>query len=79
MRSTFHELELDKVAIQNATAVGTEQLVVTLKPGSQAQFQFEIRENSKEGSDGTTSSLISIDQHGVKQLFNWFREAGVLQ
>jgi hypothetical protein len=79
MKSTFHELELDKVAIQNATSIGTEQLVVTLKPGNHPSFQFEIKQNMKDTSEGTTTSSISIDPHGVKELFEWFQETGVLQ
>ena len=80
MKSTFHELQLDQVAIRNATKLGTEELTVTLKPGSRPLFQFEIKQGADEDDQaGETASLISIDQHGLTELFKWLKETGALQ
>jgi hypothetical protein len=79
MKSTFHELELDRAVVQNATSIGTEQLIVTLKPGSQSLIQFQIKENTNADSSNNTASSISIDRHGLKKLFEWLQEGDALQ
>lgn len=71
MKSTFHEVELGKAVIQNVTETGTEQLVVTLHPENKFPVQLQIRNNTDGGS--TASPPISIDQHGLQQLFQWLR------
>lgn len=76
MRSTFHELQLGKAVIQNATESGTEQLIVTLHPESRSAIEVQIKENMNGNS--ATSGTISIDQHGLQQLFQWLREEGAV-
>jgi len=76
MRTTFHEVELGKAVIQNATEVGTEQLVVTVHPESKAAIQIQIRQDTNGGSP--TSSSIAINPHGLEQLVRWLREEGAL-
>lgn len=76
MRSTFHELQLGKAVIQNATESGTEQLIVTLHPESRSAIEVQIKENTNGNS--ATSGTISIDQHGLQQLFQWLREEGAV-
>ena len=44
MQSTFHESETGQAVIENATATGTEQLVVTLRPGRDFSAEFEFKE-----------------------------------
>jgi hypothetical protein len=77
MRSTFHEVELGRAVLQNSTTVGTEQLVVNLKPESHSTVQIQIKQNT-EGQDPTVSS-ISIDQSGLQKLIHWLREEGAVQ
>jgi len=77
MRSTFHEVELGKAVLQNATSIGTEQLIVKLKPEDQSGIQIQIKQNTNEQS--STVSSISIDQHGLQKLFLWLREEGAVQ
>ena len=77
MKSTFHEVELGQAVLQNATSVGTEQLIVQLKPESQSAIQIQIKQNTKDQS--STVSSISIDQHGLQKLFHWLREEGAVQ
>lgn len=76
MKSTFHEVELGKAVVQNATEGGTEQLVVTLPPEDRTSIQIQIRQNSSSGS--TASGTIEITQHGLQQLFEWLREEEAL-
>jgi hypothetical protein len=76
MKSTFHELELGQAVVQNATATGTEQLIVTLHPEDQSSIQIQIKENVNGGSK--TSGSISINQHGLQKLFQWLREEGAV-
>ena len=76
MKSTFHELDLGKAVIQNATATGSEQLIVTLQPENSSSIQFQIKDN-KDGVSSTTGS-IAIDQHSLRMLVQWLREEGVL-
>jgi hypothetical protein len=77
MRSTFHEVELGRAVLQNATTIGTEQLIVNLKPESHSTVQIQIKQNT-EGQDPTVSS-ISIDQSGLQKLIHWLREGGAVQ
>jgi hypothetical protein len=76
MKSTFHELDLGKAFIQNATATGSEQLIVTLQPENASSIQFQIKDN-KDGASSTTGT-IAIDQHGLRMLVQWLREEGIL-
>lgn len=76
MKSTFHELELGKAVIQNATAEGTEQLIITLHPENQSSVQIQIKKNA--AGDRSASDSISIDQHGLQKLFQWLREEGAV-
>lgn len=76
MKTTFHEVELGKAVVQNASEIGTEQLIVTIHPESKSSIQIQIRQNT-DGSS-TTSSAIAIDQHGLRKLVDWLREENVL-
>lgn len=71
MKSTFHEVELGKAVVQNATENGTEQLIVTLHPEKKFPVQLQIRQNANGSS--TASNPIAIDEHGLQQLFQWLR------
>jgi uncharacterized protein involved in tolerance to divalent cations len=77
MKSTFHEVELGQAVLQNATEIGTEQLVVKLKPERQSAIQLQIKQNAN-GQSPTVSS-ISIDQAGLQKLVQWLREEGAVQ
>jgi hypothetical protein len=77
MKSTFHELELGKAVIQNATADGTEQLIVTLSPEDQSSVRIQIKKNVADAQRSATDS-ITIDQHGLQKLFQWLREEGAV-
>lgn len=77
MKSTFHEVELGKAVVQNATEGNTEQLIVTLPAESRASVQIEIKQNTNGKS--TTSGTIEITQHGLQQLFEWLREEEALR
>jgi hypothetical protein len=76
MKSTFHEVELGKAIVQNATEAGNEQLIVTLNPDHKFPVQLQIRQNANGGSEA--SPPITIDQHGLRQLFQWLREEDAL-
>lgn len=76
MKSTFHEVELGKVIVQNATETGTEQLIVTLNPDHKFPIELQIRQNTNDASKA--SAPIAIDQHGLQQLFQWLREEDAL-
>jgi hypothetical protein len=76
MKSTFHEVDLGKAVLQNATAIGTEQLVISLKPESHSPIQIQIKQNTNDQS--STVSSISIDQHGLQKLVQWLREEGAV-
>lgn len=76
MKSTFHEVELGRAVLQNATEQGTEQLIVTVPPESTAPVQLQIRQNTDGNS--TTAGTIEISPHGLQQLFQWLREEGML-
>ncbi|MDP3843779.1 MAG: hypothetical protein Q8Q81_14610 [Oxalobacteraceae bacterium] len=76
MQSTFHESETGQAVIQNATSVGTEQLVVTLHPGGDSSVEIQIKENIP--GNGLVSSSISINQTGLQRLVQWLREQGAV-
>lgn len=76
MKSTFHEVELGKAIVQNATETGTEQLIVTLNPDHKFPIELQIRQNTNDASEA--SAPIAIDQHGLQQLFQWLREEDAL-
>jgi hypothetical protein len=76
MKSTFHELQLGQVVIQNTTPTGTEQLIVRLQPESASSVQIEIKQNTNDSK--SVSSSISITPHDLQKLFGWLREEGVL-
>lgn len=77
MKSTFHEVELGQAVLQNATSVGTEQLIVKLKPEDHSTVQIQIKQNTKDQT--STASSILIDRHGLQMLFQWLREEGAVQ
>jgi hypothetical protein len=77
MKASFHEVELGQAVLQNSTAIGTEQLIVTLKPESHASIRFQIKQNTNESS--STVSSIAIDQQGLQKLVQWLREEGAVQ
>jgi hypothetical protein len=67
MPSTFHESETGQAVIENATAAGTEQLVVTLHPGRDFSVDFVFNEGML-GDALIASSGISIDQVALQSL-----------
>jgi hypothetical protein len=77
MQSTFQEAGPGRAIIQNATSVGTEQLVVTLHPGTELAVEIEIKEDTG-GGDSLVSSAISIKQPGLQKLVQWLREQGAV-
>lgn len=77
MQSTFHASDTGQAVIQNATAIGTEQLVVTLHPGSDSSVEVQIKEDGPGG--GLVSSSISINQHNLQRLVEWLREQGTIE
>ena len=76
MQSTFHESETGQAVIQNTTSVGTEQLVVTLHPGSDSSVEIQIKEDIPD--NGLVSSSISINQLSLQKLVQWLREQGAV-
>jgi hypothetical protein len=73
MQSTFHVSEAGQAIIENASDSGTEQLVVTLHPGSDFSAKFEFNEGF-EGNALIASSGISIDSVTLQKLVQWLRE-----
>lgn len=76
MQSTFHASDGGQAVIRNTTAIGTEQLVVSLHPGSDSSVDIEIKEDST-GSD-IVASAISINQSNLQKLVQWLREQGAV-
>jgi hypothetical protein len=76
MQSTFSESDTGQAVIQNATAVDTEQLVVTLHPGNDSSVEIQIKEDVPGG--GLVSSSISINQASLQKLVQWLREQGAV-
>jgi hypothetical protein len=77
MPSTFHESETGQAVIENTTLIGSEQLVVTLHPGSDFSADFEFKEGMIEGAL-IASCGISIDRVALQKLVQWMREQGAL-
>lgn len=77
MKSTFHEIELGQAVSQNATSVGTEQLIVKLKSDGPPGVQIQIKQNTNDQT--STASSISVDQHSLQKLVQWLREEGAVQ
>lgn len=77
MQSTFQASDSGQAIIQNATSVDTEQLVVTLHPGSDSSIEIQIREDVP-GGGGMVSSTMSINQPTLQKLVHWLREQGVV-
>jgi hypothetical protein len=76
MLSTFRESDTGQAVIQNTTSVDTEQLIVTLHPGSDSSVEIQIREDVPGG--GLVSSTISINQASLQRLVQWLREQGAV-
>lgn len=76
MQSTFNASDGGQAVIRNTTAIGTEQLVVSLHPGSDSSVDIEIKEDST-GSD-IVASAISINQSNLQKLVQWLREQGAV-
>ena len=79
MKSTFHEVELGKAVIQNASEEGTEQLIVTLPPENRSSVQVQLRRTTSADGKSAPLDSIEISQHGLQQLFQWLREEGAFQ
>jgi hypothetical protein len=78
MQSTFQASETGQAVIQNASPVGTEQLVVTLHPGSDSSIEIQIREDVAGDANELVSSSISINRDSLQKLVQWLREQGAV-
>jgi hypothetical protein len=78
MQSTFQASDSGQAVIRNATAMGTEQLIVTLHPGSDSSVEIQIREEVANDPNELVSSAISINQSGLQSLVQWLRAQGVV-
>lgn len=76
MHSTFQASDSGQAVIQNATAIGTEKLVVTLHPESDSSVDIQIREDA--GGQDVVSSTITINQASLQKLVQWLREQGAV-
>lgn len=76
MQSSFHASDSGQAVIRNTTAIGTEQLVVTLHPDRDSMVEIQIKEDGPGG--GLVSSEISINQQGLQKLVQWLRQQGVV-
>ncbi|HCY64900.1 MAG TPA: hypothetical protein DHV59_19190 [Oxalobacteraceae bacterium] len=76
MQTTFQTSDSGQAVIQNATAIGSEKLVVTLHPESDSSVAIQIREDT--GGQDLVSSEITINQAGLQQLVQWLRAQGVV-
>ncbi|RJG02456.1 hypothetical protein [Noviherbaspirillum sedimenti] len=76
MHSTFQASDSGQAVIQNATAIGTEKLVVTLHPENDSSVDIQIREDA--GGQDVVSSSITINQAGLQKLVQWLREQGAV-
>jgi hypothetical protein len=77
MHSTFHASGSGQAVIQNAGIAGTEQLVVSLHPGSDSSVDIQVREDVP--GSGVITSSISINQGNLQKLVEWLREQGTVQ
>lgn len=75
MQTTFHASASGQAVIQNSTAVGTEQLVVTLHPGSDSCAHIQIKEDDP---GGLVANSMSINQDNLQKLVQWLREQGAV-
>jgi len=75
MHSTFHASNSGQAIVQNDSAVGIEQLVVTLHPASDSSVDVQVKE--QVGMDIIAIS-ITINQSGLQQLVQWLREQGAV-
>lgn len=78
MQSTFQASETGQAVIQNASPVGTEQLVVTLHPGNDSSIEIQIKEDVAGDPNELVSSAISINRDGLQRLVQWLREQGAV-
>lgn len=76
MQSTFRASDSGQAVFQNTTASGTEQLLVTLHPGSDSSAHIQIKEDV---SGGMVSTSISINQSNLQKLVEWLRDQGAVQ
>ena len=76
MQSTFRASDSAQAVFQNTTATGTEQLLVTLHPGSDSSAHIQIKEDV---SGGLVSTSISINQSNLQKLVEWLRDQGAVQ
>jgi hypothetical protein len=75
MHSTFQASDSGQAVIRNATAVGTEQLAVTLHPGSDSIIEFQVKDDVP---GGLISMSISFNRDSVQQLVDWMRAQGAV-
>lgn len=75
MQSTFQASETGQAIVQNTTAAGIEQLVVSLSQDD-SLAHFQIKEDSTSG--GVVSSVISVNQTNLQKLVDWLREQGIV-
>lgn len=75
MQSTFRASDAGQAVIQNNTAVGTEQLVVSLHPGADSCAHIQIKEDVP---GGLVSTSMSINQMNLQRLVDWLREQGAV-
>ena len=76
MHSTFQASDSGQAVIQNATAIGTEKLVVTLHPQGNSSVDIQIREDT--GGQDVVSSAITINQDSLQALVQWLRAQGAV-
>ncbi len=75
MQSTFKASDSGQAVIQNTGAAGTEQLVVTLHPGSDSSAHIQIRE---DGAGGLVTSAMAINRDNLQKLVQWLQEQGAV-
>lgn len=77
MQSTFQASDTGQAVIQNTTAAGIEQLIVSLHPGSDSMAHVQIKEEVP--GSGVVSSSISINQLNLQKLVAWLRDQGAVE
>lgn len=75
MQSTFQASDTGQAVVQNTTAAGTEQLIVSLSPGD-STAHVQIKDDGSGG--GVVSSVISVNQANLQKLVDWLREQGIV-
>jgi hypothetical protein len=78
MQSTFQASDSGQAVIRNATAMGTEQLIVTLHPGSDSSVEIQIREEVANDPNELVTSAMSINRSGLQSLVRWLQEQGAV-